>query len=137
MLKSGFVFRQAICALALLMMVFAGKSLRAQSTTDGAISGTVVDASGAAVAGAKVTVQNNGTSLEQTAVSDDSGYFRVSKLQPALYTVRVEASGMGPFTAENVQVQIGSVTEVSAKLNVASAGATVLVSAEVPTINTS
>ena len=43
---------------------------------------------------------------------------------------------MAPFTAENVIVQIGSVTEVPAKLNVASAGATVVVSAELPQVNT-
>jgi hypothetical protein len=65
MLKSGFVFRRVMCALGLLMTLVAAESLRAQSTTDGAISVTVTDASGAAVAGANVTVRNNGTSLEQ------------------------------------------------------------------------
>lgn len=137
MFKRSFLCRHVLCALSLLMMLVAGNSLRAQSTTDGAISGTVVDASGAAVAGAKVTVRNNGTNLEQEVVSDESGYFRAGKLQPASYTVKVEASGMAPFTAESVQVQIGSVTEIWPKLNVASAGATIVVSSEVPTINTS
>ncbi len=44
MLKSGLVFRRAGCAPALLMMLVAGRNLRAQSTTDGAISVTVTDA---------------------------------------------------------------------------------------------
>jgi len=137
MLKSGFVFRRVMCALGLLMTLVAAESLRAQSTTDGAISVTVTDASGAAVAGANVTVRNNGTSLEQTSVTDDTGYTRVAKLQPTTYTVKVEAAGMAPFTSENVIVQVGTVTDVFAKLNVASAGATVVVSAETPAINTS
>ena len=137
MLKSGFVFRRVMCALGLLMTLVAAESLRAQSTTDGAISVTVTDASGAAVAGANVTVRNNGTSLEQMSVTDDTGYTRVAKLQPTTYTVKVEAAGMAPFTSENVTVQVGTVTDVFAKLNVASAGATVVVSAQTPAINTS
>jgi len=137
MSKSGLVFRRVICVLGLLTMLIATKGLCAQSTTDGAISVTVTDASGAAVAGANVTVRNNGTSLEQTAMTDDTGYIRVAKLQPAGYTVKVEASGMAPFTSENVIVQVGTVTDVFAKLNVASAGATVVVSAETSAINTS
>ena len=109
---------------------------RAQSTTDGAIGGTVTDPSGAAIAGAGVTVTNNATGLEQTTTTDETGYFRVAKLQPAPYTVKIVASGFALFTAEKVIVQVGTLTDLSAKLNLASAGATVLVSAESPSINT-
>jgi len=109
----------------------------AQSTTDGAIGGLVTDPSGAAVPNAKVTAKNNGTNAEGTVMSDDTGYFRVGKLQPAIYTVTVDAQGFAPFKAERVIVQIGSVTDISAHLNVASAGAMIEVSAEVPQVNTS
>jgi hypothetical protein len=107
-----------------------------QSTTDGAISGTAVDSSGAAVAGAKVTAKNTGTNATVSVTTDDTGYFRIVKLTPAEYTVTVEATGFAPYTAEKVTVLIGSVTDITAKLNVASAGATVEVSAEIPLINT-
>src|SRR5437879_6451809 len=108
----------------------------AQSTTDGAVGGTVVDSSGAAVPNAKITAKNNGTNAIASATTDDTGYFRIGKLAPAEYTVTVEATGMAPFTAEHVTVLIGSVTELTAKLNVASAGAIVEVSAEIPIVNT-
>src|SRR5579871_5462048 len=62
-----------------------------QSTTDGAISGTAVDSSGAAVAGAKVTAKNTGTNATVSVTTDDTGYFRIVKLTPAEYTVTVEA----------------------------------------------
>jgi hypothetical protein len=62
-------------------------SLRAQSTTDGAIGGTITDASGAAVVGANVTVTSNTTSLAQQTTTDETGYYRVAKLQPAVYTI--------------------------------------------------
>jgi hypothetical protein len=110
--------------------------LQAQSTTDGAISGTVTDSSGAAVPNASVTVTNNGTNLAQSMSTDESGYFRAAKLQPASYTVSVEIAGFAGYRAEKVIVQVGSVTEISPRLNVKSAGDTVLVSAELPQVNT-
>jgi hypothetical protein len=74
--------------------------------------------------------------LRDTTMTDDNGYFRVAKLQPSAYVVKIEASGFALFTAEKVIVQVGSVTDLPAKLNLASAGATVLVSAETPSVNT-
>jgi outer membrane receptor protein involved in Fe transport len=136
MFTRGPMIRRIACVISVLYLLLISPGLRAQSTTDGAIAGTVTDASGAAVPNASVTVTNKGTNLSQGVATDESGYFRVAKLQPGSYTMKVEAPGLASFTAENVIVQIGSVTEVPAKLNVASAGATVLVSAELPQVNT-
>jgi len=131
------IIRALVVSVAVLMALFVfGAASFAQSTTDGAIAGTVTDASGAAVPGAKVTVKNLGTNSEEVVTSDDTGYFRVGKLQPATYRVAVSAQGFAPFTVERVVVQVGTVTDILAKLNVASADATVVVSAEVPQINT-
>src|ERR1700745_4307090 len=49
----------------------------AQSTTAGAIGGTVSDASGAVVAGAKVTSTNEATNAQQVATTDASGDYRI------------------------------------------------------------
>jgi outer membrane receptor protein involved in Fe transport len=122
--------------LALVVVVLFACGASAQSTTDGAIGGLVTDQSGAAVPNAKVTVKNTGTNAEESAITDDTGYFRVGKLQPATYMVTVDAQGFAPFKAEKVIVQVGTVTDISAHLNVASAGSTVVVSAEVPQVNT-
>jgi carboxypeptidase family protein len=123
------------CFALLVVLLFASGAF-AQSTTDGAIGGTVTDSSGAAVPNAKVVVRSNGTNAEETVMTDDTGYFRVGKLQPATYTVTVDSPGFAPFKAERVIVQVGSITDIPARLNVASAGATVIVSAEVPQVNT-
>src|SRR6266853_4170006 len=129
----SFILRYCLTFLAILLLA---SGAFAQSTTDGAIGGAVTDPSGAAVPNAKVIVKNNGTNAEQTAMTDDTGYFRVGKLQPGEYTVTVEAQGFGPFKAQQVIVQVGRVTDIPARLNVASAGATVVVSAEIPQVNT-
>ena len=56
----------------------------AQSSTDGAINGTVYDPQGAVVPNAKVTVHNNSTGAEQTVQTDASGNYRVTTLQPSI-----------------------------------------------------
>ena len=55
------------CVAAVLCL---GSQASAQSTTDGAIGGTVLDTTGAVVPNATVLVHNNGTNAEQAAVSD-------------------------------------------------------------------
>jgi len=122
--------------LALMVIVLFACGAFAQSTTDGAIGGAATDSSGAAVPNASVTVKNNGTNAEETVTTDDTGYFRVGKLQPGSYTVSITAQGFAPFTVQQVIVQVGSVTDIPARLNVASAGATIVVNAEVPQVNT-
>jgi len=117
------------CALLMIGAAFA------QSTTDGAIGGTVVDNTGAVVARAKVVAHNEGTNAEQTAETDSSGYYRVIQLQPGTYTVSINQTGFAPFKASQVVVQVGSLTQVSAHLAVAGTVETVQVSGEQPQIN--
>lgn len=114
-----------------------GALLYAQSTTDGAIGGTVYDTNGAVVANAKIVVRNNGTNAETTITTDGSGFFRVNKLQPGTYTVTVSQQGFAPFKSEQVIVQVGSVTELSPHMAIGSSTETVEVSAEAPQINSS
>ena len=120
-----------------LLVASCGALLYAQSTTDGAIGGTVYDTNGAVVANAKVVVRNNGTNAETTLTTDGSGYFRVNKLQPGSYTVAISEQGFAPFKSEQVIVQVGSVTELSPHLAVGGSTETVEVSAEAPQINSS
>lgn len=119
-----------------LLVASCGALLYAQSTTDGAIGGTVFDTNGAVVANAKVVVRNNGTNAETTVTTDGSGYFRANKLQPGTYTVAVSEQGFAPFKAEQVIVQVGSVTDISPRLGIGGSTETVEVSAEAPQINT-
>ena len=109
--------------------------LAAQSTTEGAVGGTIFDATGAVVPKAKIVVRNNGTNAEQEVFSDTSGYFRVNALQPGTYTVTVTGQGMALYRAQQVIVNVGSLTEVSPHLGVAGTNETVEVTAEAPQIN--
>ena len=109
---------------------------RTQSAVDGAIGGTVLDTSGAAVPNATVTVQNTGTNAQQTAVSDASGYFRIIHLQPGTYTVTITAAGFATFSSTNLTVQVGVLTDPHARLKVGTSAETVVVTGEAPLVNT-
>jgi hypothetical protein len=73
-------------------------------TITGVVSGTVVDASGAAVPRAPVTLVNSGIGLRQSATSSVSGDFVFPSVQPGTYSVIVEAHGFKRYERTGVQV---------------------------------
>jgi hypothetical protein len=131
-LRKGFA-----CLAALLILLTCVSMTRAQSAVDGAVGGNVLDSSGAVVPKASVTVHNIGTNAQQQAVTDESGYFRVIHLQPGVYEVKIEASGFDSYLAKSLTVQVGSLTDVEARLKVGSSAQTVEVTGEAPLVNTS
>jgi hypothetical protein len=128
--------RSALFAVLLSLLSFAPVA-RAQSAVDGAVGGNVLDSTGAAIANAAVLVRSIDTNAEQKAVTDGSGYFRVLHLQPGTYQVTITASGFDTYDAKSVTVQVGSLTDVEARLNVGSSAQTVEVTGDAPLINTS
>jgi len=106
-----------------------------QSTTQGAIAGTVEDASEAAIPGAAVTIHNEGTNAEQHLAADASGYFKAPLLEPGAYTVTISASNFGTYVAAHVAVQVGQLTTLMPKLAAGGAEQTVSVSADSSVLN--
>src|SRR5205807_7846510 len=111
-------------------------SVLAQSTTTGAINGTVTNPNKEVVAGATVTVKNNGTNKEATATTDDNGVFKVVNLEPGTYTVTVNGSGFAPYNNAGIVVEVGRSTSLEVGLSLQGVTGTVEVTAEAPVINT-
>ena len=84
----------------------------------GALEGTVNDPSGAVIAGAKVTLQNQATGADFSASTNSSGYFNFQNLEAGLYTISVEQSGFRKFVAKDVNVKVGSVTPLTIAMEV-------------------
>ncbi len=132
----SFGYLLSLGAVLLLSVAFSRVAI-AQSTTQGGITGTVYDPTGAVVPGAAVSVVNNGTNAERTAKSDASGNFRVTNLQPATYTITVTVTGFQTYKDTGVVVSVGALTQVSPHLAVGNVATTVEVTGQAAQINSS
>lgn len=82
----------------LLSALFAPATLIAQTT--GSIQGTVTDSTGAVVSAATVTATNVNTNSSRTGTTNNTGFYSIPNLPPAVYNVKFEKEG---FTAVNMQ----------------------------------
>ena len=123
--------------LAMLLVIFvAVPRAQAQSTTDGAIGGTVTDQSGAVVPNAVVRSRNLGTASSSSGVTDGSGRYLLTHLQPGLYSLEISGTGFGVFKATNITVEVGRVTTIDTTLSVKALAETIEATAELPVITT-
>jgi hypothetical protein len=126
-----------MAVLAVLLALFvAAPIVNAQSTTDGAIGGTVTDQSGAVVPNAVVSTRSLGTGSTSSGVTDGNGRYLLIHLQPGLYSLEISGSGFGTFKAVNITVEVGRVTTIDTTLNVKAVTETVMATAELPVITT-
>jgi outer membrane receptor protein involved in Fe transport len=96
---------------------------------DAVISGDVMDAKGAAIAGAAIEVNNKGTQTQYRATSGEAGKFRVERLPAGEYDIRVSKSDFRPYIKLNRRIQAGQVLQVSVVLEVESIQQTITVNA--------
>ncbi|HZP07478.1 MAG TPA: carboxypeptidase regulatory-like domain-containing protein [Terracidiphilus sp.] len=128
--------RRGFLYLAILMLASLGAvSLCAQSTTQGAVAGTVEDPSGAVVGGATVTIRNNNTNATVQVTADPSGYFNAPLLEPGTYTVSISAPGFASYRADSVTVVVGQVTSLMPHLALSSSTTEVVVTEQTPVMN--
>jgi hypothetical protein len=78
--------------------------------TKGGISGRVLDAMGAAVANAKVTV--SGPTGDRVVTANEEGAFEAINLTPGTYTVKAEQSGFKSISVPNVEVYVGKISSL-------------------------
>jgi Carboxypeptidase regulatory-like domain len=121
--------------LAALFILSAGAlQLSAQSTTDGAIGGTVTDPSGGAVPDASVSIQNLATNAQASKTTDGSGRYLIPHLQPGVYSLEISAKGFAAYKVTNITVEVGRATTIDAALGVQSLVETIVTTAETPVI---
>jgi hypothetical protein len=119
----------------LTLFVLFGALSQAQ-TFRGGINGTITDASGSSVPGAKVTAVDTATSVVRDTVSSGAGEFLFNDLPQSTYTVTAEASGFQAFKATGVQVDAGKVYTLPIKLTIAQQATTIEVEANALSLDT-
>lgn len=98
------------------MAVREGKFLRETQGDSAALTGTILDPQGAVVPGARIKLINQGTQLEQEAVSNDEGIYRFNALEPGSYALKVDAPGFAAFEMKDIVLQSGDEALINATL---------------------
>ena len=127
--------KKRIIGGAFALAVTAAAHGQAVSVNGGAISGTITDKSGAALANASISIRGTDTGFEKTMTSDRAGFYSVGPLNPGNYDITVTQSGFQTLSVATV-VRTGTVTNGNFKLTIGQTTETVQVNAGQVQVNT-
>ena len=113
-----------------LAAVILGATLAQAQSTFGSIVGTVHDPGGAVVTNCIIIAQNTGTSTKRSVLSDETGSYVFTNLEPGVYSVSMEASGFQVAKYSEVELQARQTVRVDGQLSLSTQTATVNVNAE-------
>jgi hypothetical protein len=113
------------------LSIFLALAISAYAQTGtGKIQGTVKDATGAVLPGAKVSIVQTQTARQFSTTSTELGFYLFPSVQVGPYQITIESSGMETWKGE-LTLQVGQAAEVNATLKVASTATEVTVAGDV------
>src|SRR6185436_18326383 len=124
-----------LLSLCLTALLVGAPAAFAQFDT-GTVVGTVRDASGAALPGAKVTLTNVETGISTVKTAGDDGNYEITSVKPGQYVVTGEKTGFSLALVENVRVQVAARLRVDLQLAVGQVTEKVEVTAAQPLVET-
>ena len=127
------IIRTVLCFTAAFLVT---SSLFGQAGATGSILGTVTDATGAVVPGAKVTVTNTGTGVPFNTVTSSSGDYLAPGLQPGTYSVSAEEKGFQKSVTTGIVLSVDQKIRVNPVLKAGEVTSTITVSAQALQLDT-
>ena len=121
-----------LCLLAL--WILSAPPLSAQLTQS--IQGLVTDSSGAIIAGAKVTITNEGMGVSQTVTTNETGNYNFPTVLVGNYDIKCEMQGFKIESVKALRVETGAQVRQNFQLPVGEITETVEVSAAAVALNT-
>jgi hypothetical protein len=100
------------------------------SQDTGYISGTVIDKSGAAIAGADVVLTNTAGSLTRVTTTNSDGAYVIPGLQGDTYNLSVSAKGFQRYTAQKIKLDVAEKARVDVTLTVGAMSEEITVTGE-------
>jgi hypothetical protein len=113
--------QKVLSSLLVTVLYFLGLQCAAQSGTSSAISGAVLDPTGAAVSGAVVEASEVNTRATRTVRTDSAGRYLFSQVNPGTYQVRIASNGFAIAQSEPTGVPLGRNVALNFTLKVSSA----------------
>src|ERR1700723_96824 len=124
-----------VCVL--LCFLFATLLAHAQGVgSSGEISGTVIDASGGVLPKATINVIETQTGLKRSAITNDTGQYRVVGLSPATYDVSAQMAGFATEIRRGIPVAIGQTVSSDFKMKPSQVATVVEVTDQPPVVET-
>src|ERR1044071_8428273 len=115
----------AVAVLAALSGLFVFPASGQQESAS--ITGQVTDPTGAAIAGAQVTVRNEASDASFVSLTDADGFYRAPQLRPAVYTITVAAAGFSSTIRKGIVARVNDRLRVDMPLQVGTVNESVLV----------
>jgi outer membrane receptor protein involved in Fe transport len=103
---------------------------------NGQFTGTVSDPTGAAIANAKVTVNNPAIDLNLSTTTNSSGNYTVKEVPPGVYKITIEAAGFKTVSNAGVTANAGTIAHVDFKMLIGKASEVIEVTGEAAAVNT-
>src|SRR6202035_3605334 len=100
------------------------------------ITGIVTDPTGNAIAGAQVTITNEGTGNTRTATTDGAGLYNFPALNVGTYSLEVTAQGFEKYTSKGIVLNVSRTLRSDVQMKVGGAAETVTVQADALTVQT-
>jgi hypothetical protein len=132
-MKTRVLLHLVICVALVLL---ASSLVLGQGTTS-RIGGTVQDGNGASVAGALVTLTNEGTGISFKTETSESGTYAFDLVQVGKYSLSIEKQGFKKFLSQGNTLNINQPTTVNATLETGGVAETVTVQASGEQVQTS
>jgi hypothetical protein len=104
--------------------------------TDGNLTGTITDGSGAAIVGASVTITSQATNIQTSAKSNSSGDYRFNNIPVGTYNLSVMATGFSVMTEKNIAIELNKTATVNISMQVGAVTQTVNVTEPIVSIDT-
>lgn len=125
-----------ITLISLCFLLLQSRGLFAQ-VDEGAISGSVLDSSGAEVPNARVTLLNTDQGISLETTTNGNGEYTFSPVRIGHYSLTVTAPGFSTTTQQNLQVNVAQRLQVPVQLKPGAATETVEVTTAPPQLQTS
>ena len=123
---------------AALALFFAAMPASTFAQTDqGKIAGTARDQSSAFVPAAQITVRNERTGDQRTAVTTDQGHFLIGSLKPSSYTIKVTKAGFSTIEYTAMPLAVGQELTLDFELKPAGVQESVTVTGFAPVLDLS
>jgi len=125
-----------ILAVLLAAMLFSAPAAYAQGSDTAGLEVYVHDASGAALADAKVHIVQQQQQIARDGVTNKSGEYRFTAIPVGDYVVTVDKEGFGQTVESGISLEVGQMATINLSVKVASENTQVNVSSETPIIDT-